>query len=643
MLESVSRTRAVNVNNERIAIVGIGLRYPDATSASELWANVLTGRTAFRLPSGAPAPGHYDAAETTADALADAGFPGGHGLPRRTTGVLVATREHDTDDPRSTPLLSVARAAATLADGDLDVALAGGGLPGDGCGVVVLMREAEALAQRRRVYASITGWGVAAAGERGDETAACLLALTRAHDRARYGAVTVSYFEGHETSAAVGALVSSRGAAPPAALGALTGNLGRATTGVAGLIKAALAVHHQVIPPVTGRVPFPAPTGDAPVYVPDDATLWPAGLPVRAGVTATGAGGSTHVALEEAPGRERRTGVARWTAALVAGRQDTDLLLVDAHSADGLRSRLTRLARLAARCATAEVTDLAGTLAIQQRGGPFRASVVAGDPVTAARGLSAAAGALATGRTAPFSPSAGVFLGHRTSPPRIAYLLPGRGAGAARGGALRRRFPVAAHLFGMAGADPTPDALVAAGSLAGLRVLHALGVDADVAVGHGIGALTARSWGGAVDGGDLLRIAGGGDRSGTVFGRPRRPVVATIADAVVDADLVLEVGPGRALSALAALAAPAVPVLALDTDSPSLAPLLSAVGAAYALGAAVDPTPLFADRVIRPITEDAAPWSLPEPRTGDQRTTWVTTVDDSPGSAAYAVLSGRKD
>ena len=44
----------------------------------------------------------------------------------------------------------------------------------------------------------------------------------------------------------------------------------------------------------------------------------------------------------------------------------------------------------------------------------------------------------------------------------------------------------------MAGNDPAADALVVAGSLAGLRVLHALGVDADVAVGHGVGELTAR-------------------------------------------------------------------------------------------------------------------------------------------------------
>ncbi|MGB3442435.1 MAG: beta-ketoacyl synthase N-terminal-like domain-containing protein [Actinophytocola sp.] len=687
------------MNNERIAIVGVGLRYPDAVSPEELWENVLAGREAFRQPAREPGRSHASPAEvgsdaghrlamdTAAAALADAGFPGADGLPPATTGVLLTDGEPTGDSTRSSSLQSVVSAAEVLADGDLDVAIAGGAQD-EGCGVVVLMREADALARRRRIYASITGWGVCA-GHR--------LALARAYERARYCVATVSYFEGHDTGTAVEELAAARRAAdpaaPPAALGTLSGNVGRprASAGVAGLIKAALAVHHQVIPPVTGRHPRPVQAGrDAPVYVPDDAALWPAGLPVRAGVSATGLGGTTsHLALEEAPGRERRTGVGRWAAALVAGRQDTDVLLVDAHSAAELLARVARLAETAAGLSTAGITDLAGTLAIQQRGGAFRVAVVAGDPVTATTRLSLAADALADGRTTLLSPADGVFLAHRTRAPRIAYLFPGHGAGPGRGGALRRRFPVAEHLFGMApdgdhlGAD-----LVVAGSLAGLRVLHALGVDADIAVGHGIGELTALSWSGALDGGDLIRIAGSRGRAdgatGVVFCEPRRPVVSTVTggrlaanadpcasqdraadepmrfqeeavDAVAGADLAIEVGPGRALSAHVARVAPGTPVLACDTDSASLSPLLAAVGAAYALGAAVDPTPLFADRVIRPVGEDDEPRFLPGPgRTAPEEpavlsnnearaATRVTTVDNVPDQVSITVLSGRED
>jgi len=700
---------AVNVRNERIAIVGIGLRYPDATCPQELWENVLAGRRAFRrVPDEQKnaADSYRLALDTSAVALADAGAPDAAGLPRRTTGVILGGgptgagricdhfdlggRGFAVDGPASSSLLSVVHSAEALLAGDLDAVITGG-VDEIGCGMVVLMREADALTRRCRIYASITGWGVSSDGTGGNHR----LALTRAYERAGYGVDTVSFFEGTGAATEIAALSHVRRAAdptaPPAALGTIKGNLDTAT-GVAGLIKAALAIHHQVIPPATGPPPELTEPAAA-VHVPVDAALWPAGVPVRAGVSTTG-GVHAHLALEEAPGRERRTGMGSWTTALVAGRQDADLLMVDADSAADLRSRLTRLAGLVATLSYAELTDVAGTLAIQQRGGAFRAAVVAADPADTADKLSRLADELAAGRDTLLSPADGVFLAHRTEAPRIAYLFPGQGAGRARGGALRRRFSVAEYLFGMAAAPSGDDhltleaaqALVVAGSVAGLRALHTLGIDADIAVGHGLGELTALSWGGAMDGGDLLRLAAvrakvmtpagpAGDVAAVcadarsrgltatrldvshafhsalvrpaadamaerlarfVFNRLRRPVVSTVtggrltadtdlhalladqlvepvrfheaaAEAVASADLTIEVGPGRTLSGLVAEAAPDALVLAMDTDSASLAPLLTAVGAAYALGADIDPTALFAARVIRPITEDAEP------------------------------------
>src|SRR6266571_4104755 len=70
------------------------------------------------------------------------------------------------------------------------------------------------------------------------------------------------------------------------------------------------------------------------------------------------------------------------------------------------------------------------------------------------------------------------------------------------------------------------------------------------------------------------------------------------------ADLLIEVGPGRVLSDLAAGIAPDVPVISLDTDGASLAGLLSAAAAAYVLGAPVRGDALFADRFTRPLPLD---------------------------------------
>jgi len=126
---------------EPIAIVGMACRFPDATGPAEFLELVLTGRRAFRRlpparldvseygdgepgfpgPSGlapgafgsaraallegwrfdraaygvtlaayqAADPAHWLALETAARALADGGFPGGQGLARDRTGVII--------------------------------------------------------------------------------------------------------------------------------------------------------------------------------------------------------------------------------------------------------------------------------------------------------------------------------------------------------------------------------------------------------------------------------------------------------------------------------------------------------------------------------------------------------------------------
>ena len=144
------------------------------------------------------------------------------------------------DGACASSLLAVINACSSLAAGDLEVAIAGGvdlstdpfelvgfaktgalaadamrvydtrsaGFwPGEGCGLVVLMRHEDALLKRRRVYAVIRGWGVSSDGSGGitrPEVEGQLIALRRAYARAGYGADTVAYFEGHGTGTAVG-------------------------------------------------------------------------------------------------------------------------------------------------------------------------------------------------------------------------------------------------------------------------------------------------------------------------------------------------------------------------------------------------------------------------------------------------------
>ena len=469
------------------------------------------------------------------------------------------------DGACSSSLLSVTTACNALAEGQLDTVIAGGvdlsidpfevigfaktgalakgemrvydkhsnGFwPGEGCGMLVLMREQDAIDQGRKRYATIVGWGYSSDGKGGitrPEAAGHQLAIDRAYRIAGFGFETVNYLEGHGTGTAVGdatelrAFSNSRRQADPnaapAAISTLKGNIGhtKAAAGVGGLLKAILAIHHQVIPPATGHIdPHPELLGDRPALrVPSTAELWPAHAPIRAGVSSMGFGGiNTHVVLEQAD-TERRTEIPAEVQQLVRSRQDCELLLIDATSIADLRGRISELAAMAPRMSFAELADLAGTLQAGLADRPIRAAVVASSPEDAERQLGKLLMLLDNGARSALDPEAGIFLGNAGLKPRIGFLFPGQGAGRREDGAVRRRFgvvdelyrdhplPTGSSLADTAAAQPR----IATASVAGLRLLKLLGIEGVAAAGHSLGELTALHWAGAYDEATLLAMA----------------------------------------------------------------------------------------------------------------------------------------
>lgn len=471
------------------------------------------------------------------------------------------------DGACSSSLLAIVTGAKALVDGDLDVAVAGGvdlsidpfevigfaktgalatgemkiydadsnGFwPGEGSGVVVLMREEDAIARNLRIYATITGWGMSSDGKGGitrPESEGHQLAISRAYDRAGYGVDTVSYFEGHGTGTAVGdateihAIGTARHnadpTARPAALSSIKGNIGhtKAAAGIAGLIKATLAIHHQIIPPATGHHTAHPTLSEVPLYIPDTAGLWPADMPVRAGVSAMGFGGiNTHIALEQPPNTPRATTLPASATSLVTTRQDTELLLFTTATPEDLRDKLTQLVTLTPQLSYAEIADLATTLA-QERptGAPgwTRAAIVTSSPEDATAKIERLLAALETGENL-FSPGAYLNVPRPDAPaPKIAFLFPGQGTSTnpRTGGALRQRFPATDAIYTQAGfpavTDGTTDTRdftatevaqprIVAGSLAALHVLDQLGIRASAAIGHSLGEISALAWAGAL-------------------------------------------------------------------------------------------------------------------------------------------------
>ncbi|MGW7573932.1 beta-ketoacyl synthase N-terminal-like domain-containing protein [Streptomyces sp. NPDC054765] len=202
---------------------------------------------------------------------------------------------------------------------------ADGTLLSEGTGVVLLKRLADAERDGDRVYAVLRGAGVA-----GDGRASSLMnprtqGQVRALEQAWHDAgldprdpAALGLLEAHGTGTPVGDGVEldtlarvfgpPGGNRAPVGLGSVKSMLGHTmqAAGIAGLIKAALAVHHRTLPP-TLHLDEPhqglARTRMRPVT---EAEPWDAGrAPLRAGVNAFGFGGiNAHVILEEAPGRQ---------------------------------------------------------------------------------------------------------------------------------------------------------------------------------------------------------------------------------------------------------------------------------------------------------------------------------------------------
>ncbi|HLS56240.1 MAG TPA: SDR family NAD(P)-dependent oxidoreductase [Zeimonas sp.] len=220
-------------------------------------------------------------------------------------------------------LLSLARWGMLAPDGHCKTfdAAADGFVRAEGCGVVLIKRLSDALADGDRIWALVRGWAVNQAGPTSAFAVPNGLAqaqvLRDALAAARVDPASVGYVEAHGTGTSLGdpiemeAIASVYGAqrdiGQPLWVGAVKSNVGHleAAAGVTGLIKTVLALWHRQIPPnVHFRHPTPhIPWDRIPVRVPTRLEAWPAiGGRRLAGVSAFGfSGTNAHLVLEAAP------------------------------------------------------------------------------------------------------------------------------------------------------------------------------------------------------------------------------------------------------------------------------------------------------------------------------------------------------
>ena len=309
-------------------------------------------------------------------------------------------------------------------------AAANGFARGEGCGVVVLKRLADAQADGDRILAVIRGSAVNQDGPSSGLTApngpAQEAVIHEALARASVMPAEVGFIETHGTGTQLGdplevqalgqVFGAGRDAVHPLRLASVKTNIGHleAAAGVTGLIKVVLALQHRAIP---AHLHFKTPSphiawAELPFEVPTTLQPWqPIGGSRIAGVSSFGfSGTNAHVVLEEAP-------VAASVKGHVSGEQ---IYTLSAKNEGALRALATAHAA-ALDGASAPLASLCFSANTGRARFAQRATVIADSVSALHRGLDA----LAQGQEAPGLRSAQLS---RRDPPRVAFLFTGQGA-----------------------------------------------------------------------------------------------------------------------------------------------------------------------------------------------------------------------
>lgn len=411
---------------------------------------------------------------------------------------------------------------------------------GEGCGVVILKRLSDALADGDRIRALIAGSAVNQDGASTSFTSPNVRAqqavIQRAVANAGISPADVSYIEAHGTGTALGDPIEvealkavygqPRPDGLPCALGSVKTNMGHleGAAGIAGLIKVVLSLEHQEIPPhlhFQTLNPHISLEG-TPFVIPVQARPWPRGpRSRRAGVSAFGLSGTNaHVILEEKP-----PPVQVEPSPASADGATFHLLPLSARSPEALASLARAYRTLLSAEPAPALEDLCRAASIRRSHHDHRLAVTGDSPqmlrdrldgfLTGTPGLGIASGVRATGQRRGlvfvFSPHGSQWPGmgralldeepaFRAAIEECEPLMRAHGGGSVID---RLRDPSGAWMDRIEELQPTLFAIQVA--LAALW--RARGIHPDAVVGHSMGEVAAAHVAGALSLPDAVRIS----------------------------------------------------------------------------------------------------------------------------------------
>ncbi len=344
-------------------------------------------------------------------------------------------------------------------------AAADGTLLGEGLGVVVLKRLADAREHGDRIYAVLRGVGSSSDG-RGQGLLAPriegeILAIQRAYERTGIDPRSVGLVEAHGTGIPLGdrteiaALThvfgERTGVLPSIGIGSVKSQIAHCipAAGIAGLIKVALALYHRVLPAtLCEETSKELGLEQSPFYVNTEARPWihPEGTPRRAAVESFGFGGiNCHAVLEEPP-----PDAPRRPSEPLPGC--AELVVLSAADRAGLIAGVGRLERYLQSHPGVELREIAYTgWCLARRGGAphtHRLGLVVTSVEDLATKLAQATKRLGDASRDHFSTRGGSYYASRRLDGELAFLFPGEGSQyTGMLAALAMRFPSVREWF----------------------------------------------------------------------------------------------------------------------------------------------------------------------------------------------------
>lgn len=387
--------------------------------------------------------------------------------------------------------------------------------PGEGCGFVVLMREEDAFLRNIKPYSIIKGWGISSDGKGGitrPEINGQALALERAYKKANYNLSSVSYIEGHGTGTKVGdetelrtLLKMKEGDNNTTYISSIKANIGhtKAASGIAGLIKAVMALNEKIIPAATAcYAPHPLINAiDSNVKITKDPIIWPENKPLRASVSSMGFGGiNTHITIEKNDKEKPKYKFSHNERKNIRTYQDVEVFIFSDDNNAVLASKLEKMISELESISLSEFIDL--SIQTQKNGNEketHRVAIIARTPEELQNKLTSVLKMVGNEETI-LSIGKGIYyFNGKESEGKVAFAFPGQGSPIApNAGYISKFFPslelkdIDRELVETARVNTEiAQPLIAQVSVLGTKFLDKMGVSADIVLGHSLGEFSA--------------------------------------------------------------------------------------------------------------------------------------------------------